>query len=84
MKLTEQEVKGFFIKCANTSKSGLYHGEGHDALDLLEFANYITEYVSHHEYMRGKKDAYKRCIKLAAEINPQVSSYLLDKRDFSE
>lgn len=84
MKLTEDEVKGFFIKCANTSKSGLYHGEGHDALDLLEFANYIAEYVSHHEYMRGKKDAHRRCVKLANEINPVVGRFLVDKRDFND
>ena len=82
MKLTEEEVKGFFIKCQNTNKNGIYHGEGHDALDLMEFAQYVADYVSTHEYMRGTKNEHKRCVEIVDSVNKDVASLLQSKREY--
>ena len=46
MKISENEVRDCFLKCGNKNPNGLYHGEGDDALDLLEFAQYVADYVS--------------------------------------
>ena len=83
MKLTEDEVKGFFIKCQNTNKNGIYHGEGHDALDLMEFAQYVADYVSTHEYMRGAKNEHKRCVEIVDSVNKDVASLLQSKREYA-
>ena len=83
MKLTEEEVKGFFIKCANTSKTGIYHGEGHDALDLMEFAQYVADYVCEHEYMRGAKNEHKRCVEIVDSVNKDVARLLQSKREYA-
>ena len=83
MKLTEDEVKGFFIKCQNTNKNGIYHGEGPDALDLMEFAQYIADYVCEHEYMRGAKNEHKRCVEIVESVNKDVASLLQSKREYA-
>ena len=83
MKLTEEEVKGFFIKCQNTNKNGLFHGEYPDALDLLEFAGYIADYISEHEYMRGAKNEHKRCVEIVDSVNKDVANLLQSKREYA-
>ena len=84
MKLTEEEVKGLFLKCQNINKDGLFHGEYPDALDLIEFAQHVADYVSSVEYKRGAKDEHKRCVELAHAVNPVVGRFLLDKKEYAE
>lgn len=84
MNLTEKEVKDIFFSLKNDNPNGVFFGEHPNEIDLQEFANRVGEYVGKQEYMRGKKDAHKRCIELTSDINPKVASYLLDKREYSE
>jgi len=84
MKLTDQEVKDFFIACNNTDRQGIYHGEDPDALDLREFAQKVAYYVSHHEYHRGKKDEHKRCVEIVESVNKDVASLLRSKREYAK
>ena len=83
MKLTLDEVRGIFIKCQNTDKDGLYHGEGHDALDLLEFANHVATYIGQHEYKRGAKNEHKRIVKLVKDVNKPVAELIQSKREYA-
>ena len=82
MKLTDQEVKDFFIACNNTDRQGIYHGEDPDALDLREFAQKVADYVSHHEYHRGKKDEHKSLLENEESVNKEVESLLESKREY--
>ena len=82
MKLTDQQVKDFFIACNNTDRQGIYHGEDPDALDLREFAQRVANYVSTHEYHRGKKDEHKRLVEIAESVNKDVASLLESKREY--
>lgn len=84
MKLTEKEVKGFFIACQNTAKDGIYHGEGHDALDLMEFADKIAEYITTHVSAQSKQEEHKRCVEIVSQVNKDVANYLEDKRQYAK
>jgi sorbitol-specific phosphotransferase system component IIBC len=83
MKLTDQEVKDFFINCNSTDRNGIYHGEGNDALDIREFANKIAEYVALNSYARGRREEHKRLVKIAKEVNKDVASLLESKREYA-
>ena len=84
MKISENEVRDCFLKCGNKNPNGLYHGEGDDALDLLEFAQYVADYVSNEEYRRGARNEHKRCVELVSKLNINVGNFLLDKKEYAE
>ena len=73
MKLTDQQVKDFFISCNNTDKQGIYHGEDPDMLDIR---------VSEHEYHRGKKDEHIRLVEITESVNKDVANLLRSKREY--
>ncbi len=83
MKLTEREVKEFFVSCNNTAKDGIYHGEEPDFLDIREFAQKVADYVSHHEYHRGRKDEHKRLVEITESVNKDVANLLRSKREYA-
>lgn len=82
MKLTDQQVKDFFVACNNTDRQGIYHGEDPDALDIREFAQKVADYVSEHEYHRGKKDEHKRLVEITESVNKDVANLLRSKREY--
>lgn len=82
MKLTDQQVKDFFISCRNDDREGIYHGDDPDALDLKEFAQKVADYVSEAQYHLGKKDEHKRLVEITESVNKDVASLLRSKREY--
>ena len=82
MKLTDQQVKDFFVACNNTDRQGIYHGEDPDALDIREFAQKVADYVSTQEYHRGRKEEHKRLVEITESVNKDVANLLRSKREY--
>ena len=68
MNIDNETIKQIFFHCENSDPEGIYP----EAVDIVEFANKIAEYVD----FNARKEEHERCIAIASEVNSKVAELL--------